>query len=190
MTKRKLIRNIILISLFYILALFVGITFYITGANEEFRYFGMFKELFPIIAALPLAYLGFCFQRRSNFHSALRQLWVNMIHAVNKSILYTEFRVETEKEYLEALLLLSKSIDEVRGVYFNIQETSTDKGYYPFESLKSIYTIVEQIGTKDFNEAQLRDANAKIRDHWQTIRKTFLMEFDRSEPTFADTINN
>ena len=105
-------------------------------------------------------------------------------------ILYTEFRVETEKEYLEALLLLSKSIDEVRGVYFNIQETSTDKGYYPFESLKSIYTIVEQIGTKDFNEAQLREANAKIRDHWQTIRKTFLREFDRSEPTFADTINS
>lgn len=190
MTKRKLMRSIFYTSLFYALVFFVGIAFYVTGKNEDSTYFGIFKELFPIIAAFPLAYLGFCFQRRSNFHASMRLLWVNMIHAVNKSILYTTYRVEPEKEYLEALLLLSKSIDEVRGVYFNINESATDIGSYPFESLKRIYNTIEQLSPGKLDEEELKMANVKIRAHWQVIRKTFLTEFDRSEPTFADTIGN
>lgn len=150
----------------------------------------MFKELFPIFTALPLAYLGFSFQRRSNFHAALRMLWTNMIHAVNKALLFTEHRVEGDKEYLETLLLLSKAIDEVRGVYYNIDESKTNRGYYPFESLKGIYTIVEGLGKENTSEAEFKAANDKIKAHWQVIRKTFLAEFDRSEPTFTDTIKN
>ena len=188
MTKRKLIRNIFLTTIFYLVVFAIGITFYLTGTSEDSRYFGIFKELFPLIAALPLAYLGFCFQRRSNFHVALRLLWNNMIHAVNKAILYTEHRIEPEKEYMEVLLLLSKAIDEVRGVYYNINESATDKGSYPFESLKSIYKIIEHLGKEDLQEKELKEAHDKISQHWQTIRKTFLAEFDRSEPTFADPI--
>jgi len=188
MTKKRLIRSIILSSGFYMIVFSIGIIFYLTGYHENSRYFGMFKELFPILAAIPLAYLGFCFQRRSNFHSALRLLWGNMIHAVNRAILFTDHRVDQDKEYLETLLLLSKVIDEVRGVYSNINEVAEDKGLYPFESLKRIYTIVEEIGSAEQRAEKWQEANAQIVMYWQKIRKTFLAEFDRSEPTFTDTI--
>jgi ABC-type uncharacterized transport system ATPase subunit len=115
-------------------------------------------------------------------------LWGNIINAVNKTILFTEHRIEPEKEYLEILLLLSKSIDEIRGVYCNIGESQKEKGYYPFESLKSIYAIIEEAGRNGMKDEDMQLANEKIRAHWQTIRKTFLAEFDRSEPTFTDTI--
>ncbi|MGB4846548.1 MAG: hypothetical protein WBP41_01450 [Saprospiraceae bacterium] len=187
MTKKRLIRNLLYFFSFYFGILVIGILVYFTDRTEKGTYYGLFKDVFPIIMTFPIAYLGFCFQRRSNFQISLRLLWANMIHAVNKAILYTEHRIEPQREYLRVLLLLSKSIDEVRGVYYNIHQTKTEKGLYPFESLKSIYKIIEELGSHDLNPDQLKAANLKIKDHWQTIRKTFLAEFDRSEPTFMDT---
>ncbi len=188
MTKKRLIRNIIITSIFYLIVIIIGLIFYLNSNSEDSKYYDLFKELFPITAAIPLAYLGFCFQRRHNFHTALRLLWVNMIHAVNKAMLFTEGKGDRIKDYPETLLLLAKTIDEVRGVYFNIKESKTEKGFYPFESLKSIYMIIDELGKKEMNEEDNKIANAKIRMHWQTIRKTFLAEFDRTEPTFSDTI--
>ena len=190
MTKKKLLRNISYFAIFYLGVLAIGMMIYFTDSSEGGKYYNLFKDVFPIIMTFPIAYLGFCFQRRSNFQISLRLMWANIIHAVNSAILYTEYRVKPEKEYLRVLLALSKSIDEVRGVYSNINESKTDKGSYPFESLKSIYTIIEQLEPKDTDTEKMKEANAKIKTHWQTIRKTFLAEFERSEPTIADTIGN
>jgi hypothetical protein len=188
MTKKRLIRNILYCSVFYVLVCGFGIWFYLVENIDKSQYYGLYKDIFPVVAAIPLAYLGFCFQRRSNFHTALRLLWINMIHAVNKAVLFTENYGDREKDLPDVLLVLSKVIDEVRGVYFNINESRTEKGLYPFESLKRIYSIVEEVGKKEPNAAEMKEANAKIRSHWQTIRKTFLAEFDRTEPTFKDLI--
>ncbi|MEP6795943.1 MAG: hypothetical protein ABJB16_16565 [Saprospiraceae bacterium] len=187
MTKKRLIRNLFYFFIFYFGILVIGILVYFTDSTENGTYYGLFKDVFPIIMTFPIAYLGFCFQRRSNFQISLRLLWANIIHAVNKAILYTEYRIEPQKEHLKVLLLLSKSIDEVRGVYYNIHQTKTEKGLYPFESLKTIYKIIEELGSHDLNADQLKEANLKIKNHWLTIRKTFLAEFDRSEATVTDT---
>ncbi|HZV71116.1 MAG TPA: hypothetical protein VFG10_16290 [Saprospiraceae bacterium] len=187
MTKKRLILNILAFSIFYLSVLMVGLVIYFSDASETRRYYAVFKDVFPIIMTFPLAYLGFCFQRRSNFQISLRLLWANIIHAVNEAILYTKHRNEPEKEYLKVLLDLSKSIDEVRGVYYNVRKSKTDKGLYPFESLKIIYGIIEELGPGELTTEQMKEANLRIKDHWQTIRKTFLAEFDRSEPTYRDT---
>jgi hypothetical protein len=161
---------------------------FILDRDTEYHFYSILHDILPILLAVPLAYLGFCFQRRSNFHASLRLLWTNIIDAVNKSLLYAEYKNESKLERMEILLALSKCIDEVRGVYTNVNETKSNKGYFPFESLKSIYTIVEELGKSNKSEEQMKEAGEKIKHHWQIIRKNFLAEFDRSVPTRSDTI--
>jgi hypothetical protein len=190
MTKRKLIRIILAISSFYVVVFLTGLIFYFLDKTEGQRYYTEFKNFFPVIISIPLGYLGSCFQRRASFLTTLRTVWSNIIHAVNKAILYTEHRYDMDKEYVEVLLLLSRSIDEVRSVYQNIDETRTHIGLYPFESLKTIYAIIDKLKGDNISDTDMQKANAEIRAHWQTIRKVFLAEFDRTEPTFSDTIND
>ena len=83
---------------------------------------------------------------------------------------------------------LSKSIDEVRSVYENLNETDMQTGQYPFESLKTIYKIIESLGYGELNSKDLQIEREKIRNNWKQIRQTFLAEFDRSEPTVFDVI--
>lgn len=103
-------------------------------------------------------------------------------------MIFAENKNGTPGQLQEILLDLSKCIDEVRGVYYNINESKTEKGYYPFESLKNIYQIVEELGRSAITDVQRKEAHDKIAANWQTIRKTFLPEFDRSVPTYPDTI--
>ncbi len=190
MTKKKLIKNIINISLFYVFIILVWIGAYYTEQQTHWHLYGLINDILPLLLAVPLAYLGFCFQRRNNFHGALRLLWANIIHAVNSALLFADDKNDSKNDIKEILLALSKCIDEVRGVYYNVNETKTEKGSYPFESLKNIYSIVENLGHSEMNEVQRKEAHEKITSNWQIIRKTFLAEFDRSMPTFSDTIRN
>jgi hypothetical protein len=190
MTKKKLITNIIYISSFYVFVLFLWIGAFLFDQKTNWHPYGLMHDILPILFTVPLAYLGFCFQRRYNFHAALRLLWANIIHAVNKALLYSVYKNDPKNELTEVLLALSKCIDEVRGVYLNVNETKTEKGYYPFESLKNIYAIVENLGHSEMTESQMKEAHEKITANWQIIRRTFLAEFDRSAPSVADTIEN
>lgn len=190
MTKKKLIRNLINISVFYVLIILTWIVAFLYEQEMPFHLYGLIKDILPILLTVPLAYLGFCFQRRSNFHNALRLLWSNLINAVNKALLFVKYKNDSPAKLHEILLDLSKCIDEVRGVYFNVNESKTEKGHYPFESLKSIYSIIEKLSQTEMNEAQRKEALEQMKEHWQIIRRTFLAEFDRSEPSRADTIED
>jgi hypothetical protein len=186
MTKRKLIRIIIVYTISYTLILAIGLCLYFGDRSGNKLYYSLFKDLFPVIITIPLAYLGFCFQRRSNFMVALRTLWGNLINSVNLAISYTYHHNNTKEKYLEVLYELSKSIDEVRSVYKNLHEDEKQIGHYPFESLKTIYKIIESLNYEDSDIKKLEIEREKIRTHWKQIRQTFLAEFDRSEPTVFD----
>lgn len=186
MTKRKLIRIIIVYTVSYSLILALGLCLYVWDKSGNKVYYSLFKDLFPVIITIPLAYLGFCFQRRSNFMIALRTLWGNLIHSVNIAISYTYNQNNSQENYLEALFELSKSIDEVRSVYKNLDEDEKQIGHYPFESLKTIYKIIESLGYGEMEGKQMEIERQKIRSNWKQIRQTFLTEFDRSEPTVFD----
>lgn len=137
----------------------------------------------PLIIAIPAAYLGFCFQRRLSFLQALRLLWANLITSVNAAIQYTHLTNTTDKQFGETLVMLSKSIDEVRGVYKNLKERHNDIGLYPFECLKRIHKFVAELGYGNIDPIKAEETRRHIIHCWKDLRKSFLFEFDRSEPT-------
>jgi glucose-6-phosphate-specific signal transduction histidine kinase len=91
MTRKQLNRRIIWISVFYLAALLVGI-FLNKEACERYT------KLIPLIVAMPAAYLVYCFQRRSSYMQSLRQLWSNLVKAINHSTQYTYNTNPTVKE--------------------------------------------------------------------------------------------
>lgn len=187
MTRKQLKTTIILVISIYAAAVVVGIIVYLNDNTEKKINYAVFRDFIPFIIALPAAYLGYCFQRRSSYMLALRQLWSNLIESVNSAIQYTQLSNPEKEEYEKTLILLSKSIDEVRGVYKNIDENESSIGHYPFESLKSIYSIISELGFKEISPEKRIDASKHIKHNWGNLRRTFLREFDRPEPTVFDS---
>ncbi len=183
MTRKQLRNTIYSVICFFCVVLLVGIFIYYKDISEKKIHYQIFKDLIPFTIAIPIAYLGFCFQRRSSFLQALRQLWTNLIVSVNSAIQYSYLSEPTDKQYNETLGLLSKSIDEVRGVYKNLKETEKDIGLYPFECLKEIHELVSKLGHGSVNKDKATETRRHIRHCWKDLRKSFLSEFDRSEPT-------
>ncbi len=187
MTRRQLRNTIFIITLLYSLALITGITLYFSDTTEKKINFAIFKDLIPFMIAIPIAYLGYCFQRRANYLLALRPLWSNLIISVNKAIQFTHDTETDRKDYADTLNLLSVSIDEVRGVYSNLKIKNDGIGYYPFESLKTIHKIISELGYGSADISKSAEARKQIKHHWKNIRQTFLLEFDRPEPTIFDS---
>lgn len=183
MTRKQLQRTIFAVIGLYAIALITGLIIYYADCTDKKIHYQIFKDLMPLTIAIPAAYLGFCFQRRSSFLQALRLLWTNLIISVNSAIQYTHLTDPTDKQFGETLVLLSKSIDKVRGVYKNLKETKDDIGLYPFESLKEIHDLVSKLGYGKLDTAKATDTRRHIRHCWKDLRKSFLSEFDRSEPT-------
>lgn len=187
MTRRQLKTAIIFVIAIYSVAVIIGLCVYLNDSSEKKVTYAVFKDFIPFIIALPAAYLGYCFQRRSSYMLTLRQLWSNLIESVNAAIQYTHLSGSSRKEYEETLMLLSKSIDEVRAVYKNIDEKEGNIGHYPFESLKSIYTIIAELGFDNPDTSKGEEARNHIKHNWGNLRRTFLQEFDRPEPTVFDS---
>ena len=183
MTRKQLQKTIFAVIGLYTMALVVGLVIYYSDCTDKKIHYQIFKDLIPLTIAIPAAYLGFCFQRRSSFLQALRQLWTNLITSVNSAIQYTHLIDPSDKQFGETLVLLSKSIDEVRGVYKNLKETKDDIGLYPFECLKEIHDLVSKLGYGKIDKAEATKTRRHIRHCWKDLRKSFLSEFDRSEPT-------
>lgn len=183
MTRKQLRQTIYAVIGLYSIVLLAGLVIYYNDTSDKKIHYQIFKDLIPFAIAIPAAYLGFCFQRRSSFLQALRLLWTNLISSVNSAIQYTHLTDSTDKQYSETLVLLSKSIDEVRGVYKNLKETDEEIGLYPFECLKDIHELVSKLGYGQIDIVKATETRRHIRHCWKDLRKSFLSEFDRSEPT-------
>lgn len=183
MTRKQLKRTIYAVIALYATSLIGGLFIYYSDGTDKKVNYQIFKDLIPLIIAIPAAYLGFSFQRRSSFLQSLRLLWTNIIGSVNAAIQYTNFTETTDKQYAETLLQLSRCIDEVRGVYKNIGEKKGKTGYYPFECLKEIHQLVTGLGSGKLDAAKSEEARSRIQHCWKDLKASFLSEFDRSEPT-------
>jgi hypothetical protein len=151
--------------------------------------YATFKDLLPLLVAIPAAWLAFAFQRRQSYLQTLRSVFTRTIEAVQAALQYTHASQPPSQEQFGAVLSrLSGAIDEIRGVFKNVGETSERIGVYPFESLKAIHTIVSSLGFgATFQAANGHMARQKILDAWEEMRRPFLREFDRDFPTFVDT---
>jgi hypothetical protein len=179
MTRRQLQRAVAIVIAVNLVAVFIGALLK-AGASPLYD---TFKDLAPFFFAVVVAYLGYCFQRRSSYLESLRLLWSQLVHAVQLAIKYTYDDTPTQEEYADVLAALGVAIDELRGVYKNIGEGPGQVGYYPYEPLKEIFSAASELGFGDLTEEMRETARRRINGHWKSIRANFLDEFDRAEPT-------
>jgi hypothetical protein len=178
MTRRQLRGAIIFVIGVYSLAGVIGILLRVTTASG----YDTFRDLIPFIFAIPAAYLGYCFQRRSSYLESLRSLWSKLVSAVQEAVKYTYDPTPTQEEYADVLTAMAIAIDELRGVYKNIGERPDEIGHYPYEPIKEIHNAITELGYGELTDEQRATARKRIQGHWKSIRANFLDEFDRAEP--------
>lgn len=152
--------------------------------------FQTFRDFILLLIAIPAALLTDFFQKRNNFEEALRTLWSNILDSVNEARQYTYRHNASEDEYRRILVGLGKSIDEMRSVYRNLDESKTNTGYYPFESLKSIYQLFFDLGFGNLEAEKSKETRAQLDHYWKNFKESFLWEFDRPEPESFNTPHN
>lgn len=183
MTRKQLRRATFVVIGIYALAFGIGLTLRIFGPPTPTPYYETFKDLIPLILAIPAAYLGYCFQQRGSYLQSLRSLWSQLVIAVNSAIQYTYLESPTQEQFGKILTDLSIATDELRGVYKNIGESSKNVGLYPYEPIKDIHKVISRLGFGNLDEKNRITARRQVVGHWKSIRSNFLDEFDRAVPT-------
>ncbi len=142
-----------------------------------------YRDAAPFLFAIPAALLGYAFQQRFSYLASLRALWSRLVQAVNGAIQYTYDETPAAKEHAEVMAQLGIAIDEVRGVYRNVGEKPGAIGLYPYEPIKEIYRLINDLGYGVNDPVKRKQTREQIILKWQSIRFEFLAEFDRAEPS-------
>ena len=82
MTRIHLRRILIGVIAVYALALALAVFLRRPFAEAPSGYYATYKDLIPLVIAIPAAYLAFAFQRRGSYLQALRTVWEHMVGAV------------------------------------------------------------------------------------------------------------
>jgi hypothetical protein len=186
MIRRRLYHTTIFVIAIYAVAIFVAFIFKFTLPSWAYD---TYKDVLPLIIAMPAAYLAFCFQKRNAYMQALRSLWSNIIAAVQLGYDYTFIPEPTREQYAETLSKFSMAVDEVRGVFCNIDvELKPPKGLYPFQPLKDIQDEIRILGFgNDVSIEKQKQTRAKINNEWKELQAKLLLEFDRDVPTYPSS---
>jgi hypothetical protein len=184
MTRRRLRVLVLGVGAFYVLALAVGVALRMPFEAEATGRYATYKDLLPLVIAIPAAYLAYAFQRRGSYLQALRGLWSHMVSAVSAALAYTECPEPTEERYAAVLTGLGVAIEEVRSVFQDVPTRAAAEGWYPFEPVKQIYEEVKRLGFGGSATAARREAaRASIYELWKRSRSRLLSEFDREVPS-------
>jgi hypothetical protein len=184
MTRARLQRQVGAVVIAYAGALVLGIVLRIASSSATSPGHATYRDLMPLVIALPAALLAFAFQRRVAYLQGLRTLWANMINAVAAALAYSEVPTPSKEMYLSALQRLSAVIEEVRGFYQNVPTGYSTEGYYPFEPLKQIYRELRALGFGDAaTTAKQETARDSIYSKWKRTRSQFVTELDVDIPT-------
>jgi hypothetical protein len=170
----------------FVVLLIVGILISIFDCTRDRIVFSTFKDLLPLFLGIAAVWLGYCVQRRNAYQQQLRSLWSKLVEAVHCAIQYSCLDIPSEEQYRTALAKLSIAIDEVRGVFCNLNETDTSRNLYPFEPIKDIYGLIEDLGFgSTYKSSESKKCHDQIFALWKDVRKEILKEFDREVPTFS-----
>jgi hypothetical protein len=143
-----------------------------------------YRDLIPLIIALPAAFLAQAFQRRAAYVQGLRSVWTEMIGAVASALTYTEIPAPSKEQYADVLRRLSSAIESVRGFYANVPSSASSTGWYPFEPVKQIREQIQELGFGDQASAERRaDVHDRVYDMWRRARQRFLAELEVEVPT-------
>jgi hypothetical protein len=187
MTRARLSRITRSIALVYALAIVAGIGLRIAFPAPGSLVYQTYRDLIPLIIALPAAYLAQAFQRRANYVQGLRALWSSMVGAIAAALAYTDTPAPSKEQFTDVLRRLSGAIEEVRGFYANVP-SGTGTGWYPFEPIKQIHGVVRALGFGDAaTDARRDEAHETIVLLWKAARERFLKELDVELPTHTHT---
>lgn len=161
---------------------FIGIYFVIFTPQSD--WFGLYKSLVPLIVAVPSAVLAGAFQRRVSYVNALRDLWKQLVPAIQEAIQYTYLAKPSQSQFAAVQIHLSTVIDALRGVFKNIGESNDSNGLFPYEGIKDIQKIISGLKFDDDFENDFSAKNARncIVKLWKEMHQALLAEFDREEP--------
>ena len=194
MTNKRLFSTVRAIAVFFAGYFVLGVFLYHmpikqTKDGPAPQLYPLYKDLMPLVIAIPAAYLGYSFQRRASYLQALRELWKILIPAVQRAIQYTYLDSPDPKEFSVVMRELSTVIDSLRGVFRNVPGTRV--GLYPYEPLKDISKIMSWL-----RDGRTPDERYRVRrcilQLWYDAHSAMLSEFDREVPVhpvskFLDT---
>ncbi len=139
----------------------------------------LFRDMVPLIVALPATWLAYCFQRRQSYLHQLRAAWSDAIGAVQAAIRYTDDPRPTRRGRDAVLAGLGAAMDGVQGVFRSRRGVRVD----PSGSLRLIRDEVEALGRGGtIAPEEARAARSAIEAHWTEARGRMAIEFDRALP--------
>ena len=142
MTRRRLsgiTRSVVGI---YALAIVVGVVLRVAFPGPASPVYQTYRDLIPLIIALPAAFLAQAFQRRASYMQGLRSVWGNMVNAVAAALTYAETPAPSKEQHVDVLRRLSAVIEELRGFDANVPSGVAPGGWYPFEPVKQIHGVI------------------------------------------------
>jgi hypothetical protein len=166
----------------------IGIVLLAIAKHSGPDWFEFAKSAVPFYVAGPVAWFGYCFQRRQAYLKDVRELWNEMVEAVQEAIQYTYREETTYENYSDVLKQLSVTIEKVRAVFPNVGANEQSVGLFPFEPLKDIQKIITYLswGSK-FRKGEASASRTKITTLWKSMRTKYLDELERSQPLNPDS---
>jgi hypothetical protein len=158
------------------------------GLGLRFLYFNCdtqtwtrYKDLIPLVIAIPLAILAAAWQRRTSYLQGMRDLWEQLVPAAHDAIVFARDvqpgSADYDQKFHDAEKQLSESIDLVRGVF------KRPHGLYPYENLHSMHKLVMWLGRNStaapYSRPMIEGALSNL---WKEMREEILKEFDRGVP--------
>lgn len=189
MTRRTLLHWVIVSILVYVTYGALLAWFKLVDRFDEL--YVLLKDGAIFVSAVPAAWLTACFQRRTSFLEQLRDLWSQLVDAVQEAVQYTHLEAPTQAQYAQVMKKLSAVIDEFRSVFRNLDEAhgAPDSGYFPFESIRTIYRLVGDLGYGgNFKVEQAQATRTRVIQLWKRLRQPLLVEFDRQKPSKTDIV--
>jgi hypothetical protein len=180
MSKRRL-RSILVTAIAFLCCWFALGVYTIVWVRGDWA--DLYKSTVTLVLAVPAAILAGSFQRRVSYLQGLRDLWKQMIPAVQLALQYTHSPQPAPRDaFAKCFVELSTAIDSLRSVFKNLPN-DTRKGLYPYQNLKDILSIIGWLGYGNWRTRSEREkARTRIVKLWNQMFEAMLVEFDRDEP--------
>ncbi len=196
MSQEKFRNQVIYVVAFYLLVIVIYrlimlvMDFKSTTTENRWSIVGrVFRDLIPLIINMPAAWLAYCFQRRQSYLSDVRNLYTKLVVSVQEAIQYTNLDCPSQERFVSVKMSISTIIDEMRGVFINVGESDKETGLYPFESLKDMFTIIDQLGygSQVTQESAISAHSELVFKRKEVDRTHFLLECPRGHPIQPDS---
>ena len=187
MTKKRLYEWVLFTLVFFVLVIAFGVVlrFYLPDdfGNPNAGY-QTFKDLIPLFIAIPASWLGYCFQRRLSYLTALRANYHDLVQVIQDAVQYTYLANPSQEHFASTMKGLSVATDSLRGVFKNLPSKDV-LGLYPYENLKEIAKAISWLAPWETRTDEQRSrCRICITTTWASMHQALLLEFDTEVPDY------